>query len=128
MNYISRLFSGRIGSIQYLLGILLFSLVILLVSERQKFLPSNDSNDVFYLIEIGIFLINFLFLFSVFTRRLHDLGYSGWWSLLIFIPIAGAIQQIILLFRPGDKGNNKYGNPPPSKLEKKLQYLFAPIA
>lgn len=41
--------------------------------------------------------------------RLHDIGYSGWWSLLVFVPFVGGIIPLALLFIPGNPGSNAFG-------------------
>ncbi|ATF11314.1 DUF805 domain-containing protein [Brevibacillus sp. HB1.2] len=48
---------------------------------------------------------------SVTARRLHDTGKSGWWILLSFIPLIGAIVLLIFLCKDGE-GDNKYGANP----------------
>lgn len=35
--------------------------------------------------------------FAIGARRLHDIGKSGWWQLLLFIPIVNIIGLIILI-------------------------------
>jgi uncharacterized membrane protein YhaH (DUF805 family) len=45
-------------------------------------------------------------------RRLHDTGHSGWWLLIVLIPLIGTIWLIVLLASKGDAGPNKYGAPP----------------
>ena len=56
------------------------------------------------------------------TRRLHDVGKSGWSSwfpnLTLFVPIPGfcflgTVFIWWLMFKDGDAGKNKYGEPPP---------------
>ena len=44
------------------------------------------------------------------VRRLHDLGFSGWWILLIMLlsPLALVIIILFSIIR-GTKGENKYG-------------------
>jgi uncharacterized membrane protein YhaH (DUF805 family) len=49
---------------------------------------------------------------AVGVRRLHDTERSGWWYLLIFIPIAGAIVLIVFLALEGTVGANSYGEDP----------------
>ena len=51
--------------------------------------------------------------FAVTVRRLHDIGLSGWWLLLVFVPIIGAIFFLIVLLWGGNRGENAYGNQPP---------------
>lgn len=46
---------------------------------------------------------------AVATRRLHDVDKSGWWLLLMLIPIIGAII-LIIWFATNSKEDNKYGH------------------
>lgn len=43
--------------------------------------------------------------------RLHDLGLSGWWTLLTWIPYLGGVVALLLLVVPGEKGSNAWGEP-----------------
>jgi hypothetical protein len=49
---------------------------------------------------------------AVAVRRLHDTGRSGWWLLLSFIPIVGAIILIVWLATDGDPNPNMHGPSP----------------
>jgi len=49
---------------------------------------------------------------GVTIRRLHDTNRSGWWILVVLIPIVGWIWLIVLLVLAGDRGPNRYGPPP----------------
>lgn len=49
---------------------------------------------------------------AVFVRRMHDVGKSGWWFFIGFIPIIGTIWLLVLLFTDGDPGENSYGPSP----------------
>ena len=57
----------------------------------------------------GIF--HFLPALSVLVRRLHDVGKSGWWYFIVFIPIVN-FWLLYLLCKDGDNGENSYGNNP----------------
>jgi uncharacterized membrane protein YhaH (DUF805 family) len=50
------------------------------------------------------------------ARRLHDVGKSGWWQLVSFIPFIGLVVIIYLLVKQGETGPNKYGNDPRATL------------
>jgi uncharacterized membrane protein YhaH (DUF805 family) len=41
-------------------------------------------------------------------RRLHDTGRSGWWLLIGFLPILGAIILIVFFVSPSVSGSNQY--------------------
>ena len=46
------------------------------------------------------------------SRRLHDIGKSGWLQLLGLIPLVGWIILIYWAAQPGDSAANQYGSPP----------------
>jgi len=59
---------------------------------------------------VWLLLVPYLVFAALVTiRRSHDMGWSGWMSLLAFIPLVG----LIWLFKAGDPGANAYGPPPP---------------
>lgn len=43
------------------------------------------------------------------VRRFHDINFSGWWTLLGFIPVIGAFVLVVFACIPGTDGENKYG-------------------
>ena len=49
---------------------------------------------------------------SVEVRRLHDIGCSGWWMLLLLLPIIGWIALFVLSVLDSQKGQNKWGANP----------------
>jgi uncharacterized membrane protein YhaH (DUF805 family) len=48
---------------------------------------------------------------AVGVRRLHDTDRSGWWYLIIVIPLIGWIILIIFLASAGTSGVNRFGPP-----------------
>ena len=53
--------------------------------------------------------------YAVCAKRWHDQDKSGWWSLLIFIPLVGGIIMPLACGIPdGTPGCNKYGSEPRS--------------
>jgi uncharacterized membrane protein YhaH (DUF805 family) len=46
---------------------------------------------------------------AVGARRLHDIGKSGWWQLIVLIPLIGWIILIIWFAKKGDEAANAYG-------------------
>lgn len=45
---------------------------------------------------------------SIGARRLHDIGRSGWWQLLMFVPMIGGIVLLVFWVMES-KGDNEYG-------------------
>nr|WP_294936609.1 DUF805 domain-containing protein [uncultured Flavobacterium sp.] len=50
--------------------------------------------------------------FALIVRRLHDIGKSGWYWFVRFIPIVGPIWLLVLLCTEGNRGRNQYGHDP----------------
>ncbi|MFN2746778.1 MULTISPECIES: DUF805 domain-containing protein [Bacillus] len=46
---------------------------------------------------------------AVGVRRLHDIGKSGWWIFIGFIPLVGAIILLIFYCQDSEKNDNQYG-------------------
>ncbi|MCK4706107.1 MAG: DUF805 domain-containing protein [Gammaproteobacteria bacterium] len=49
---------------------------------------------------------------SVTVRRLHDIGRSGWWLLIILIPLLGAVILLVFMFLDSKPEENQYGANP----------------
>ena len=49
---------------------------------------------------------------AVSIRRLHDTDRVGWWLLICFIPLIGAIWLLVLMVLDGTAGQNQYGPDP----------------
>ncbi|GAB4531734.1 MAG: DUF805 domain-containing protein [Parvularculaceae bacterium] len=95
-------YEGRIGRRDFWIGVLVLWAV---------YISLNIVFSSLFASLLGIVLIypNF----AVLVKRCHDRGKSGWWSLLILIPILGAIWAIIDLgILEGDADDNPYGPDP----------------
>jgi uncharacterized membrane protein YhaH (DUF805 family) len=46
---------------------------------------------------------------AVTARRLHDTDRSGWWQLLILIPLIGFIILVVFLGQEGERESNRFG-------------------
>ncbi|HEX2825281.1 MAG TPA: DUF805 domain-containing protein [Burkholderiales bacterium] len=45
-------------------------------------------------------------------RRLHDIGRSGWWLLISFVPLIGIVVLIYFFVQDSQPGSNEYGPNP----------------
>lgn len=63
-----------------------------------------------------LFIVMLIFLWPalcIYAKRWHDRNKSGWWTLIILVPIVGSIWMIIELgLLKGTEGPNKYGPDP----------------
>ena len=46
------------------------------------------------------------------VRRLHDTNRSGWWQLLVLLPLVGWIILIVFCAQPSQEGDNRFGPVP----------------
>ncbi|WP_066070632.1 DUF805 domain-containing protein [Neobacillus soli] len=49
---------------------------------------------------------------AVLVRRMHDIGKSGWWILINFVPFVGGIILLIITCTDSQEGANQYGPNP----------------
>ena len=49
---------------------------------------------------------------AVAVRRLHDTGRTGWWLLILFIPVIGALVILVFTLLDSQPGDNEYGPSP----------------
>lgn len=106
MQYILGLYKGRINRINYLVGIIIAIIVLIVI---QEFIRKIENIPLLS----GIILIVFIvYIYSLVVRRLHDTGRSGWWALLGFIPFANCLLGLWLFFKGGEEKKNKYDIPP----------------
>lgn len=63
-----------------------------------------------------LIIVSLLFLYpalAIYTKRWHDRDKSGWWSLIMFVPIIGAIWFLVECgFLRGTEGPNRFGEDP----------------
>ncbi len=66
-------------------------------------------------------LLGTLYMLAVFlpglgvtVRRLHDTDKSGWWLLIAFVPLAGAVTLLVFMVLDSQPNENRYG-PNPKK-------------
>lgn len=52
---------------------------------------------------------------AVSVRRLHDTNRSGWWLLLLLIPLIGALVILLFTVQDGTPGENNYGADPKAR-------------
>lgn len=57
-------------------------------------------------------VVSFVPALAVTIRRLHDIGRSGWWYCIAFVPIIGGIILFIFTVLDSDPDRNEYGPNP----------------
>ncbi len=111
-------FTGRARRKEYwmfLLFNMIFSVVAIVADNLfgSTFIFGDDyykTSTIYGWIYLIYILATFLPGISVFVRRMHDIGKSGWWFFIFFIPIIGWIWGMVLLCKDSNFGDNKYGS------------------
>ena len=52
---------------------------------------------------------------AVTARRLHDIGRSGWWQLVVWVPVVGVFVALYWYVQPSEAMDNKWGPVPRRK-------------
>lgn len=116
MASLFNLFKGRINRSTFYVGLLLYILISCFYLLSDIYFKNNFSsfynNDIETLLIFIIVIPLIVFGVSLYVRRLHDLGHSGFWTVLIMVPIIGFIFYFYTLFRKGQESTNKYGEKP----------------
>jgi len=82
--------------------------LVLMNGDVDRFI-ANGGGGIVGLIWILVTIVPAL---AVLVRRLHDTGKSGWWALIGFIPLVGAIVLLVFTVLDSDAGENKFGESP----------------
>jgi uncharacterized membrane protein YhaH (DUF805 family) len=105
-------FSGRARRKEYWYFVLFYMLIFFVLwAVDGRTGTAGDSGDWGLL--SGVFSLAMLLpSIAVGVRRLHDTGRTGWWLLLSFIPLIGALILIYFMVQDGDAQTNAYGPNP----------------
>jgi uncharacterized membrane protein YhaH (DUF805 family) len=109
-------FSGRAARSEYwywVLFVILVQIVAWLIDMTLFGFNTTGVNPIGALASLALFLPGL----AVSIRRLHDIDRVGWWVLLAFIPVIGAIVLIYWACLRGTVGANRFG---PDPLEGKV--------
>jgi uncharacterized membrane protein YhaH (DUF805 family) len=99
-------FSGRARRKEYWFFFLFNLVIAIALSIADVVFGTYSILSVLY--SLGILLPSL----AVVVRRLHDVGKSGVWIFIAFIPIIGAIWLLFLMVKEGVSGENNYGPDP----------------
>lgn len=107
-------FSGRARRKEYWYFVL-FNIIICLV------LAVIDGVTGTLYVQEGIGLLGGIYTLAILipglavsVRRLHDTDRSGWWLLIAFVPLIGAVVLLVFVVQDGTLGENYYGSNPKS--------------
>ncbi|MFO1068249.1 MAG: DUF805 domain-containing protein [Geminicoccaceae bacterium] len=104
-------FSGRSRRKEFWLFVLVNVIVGLILSLADVMAGfSDDFGDVGPL--GGLYgLLAIIPYLAVLVRRLHDIGWSGWWALAMLVPLLNLFVLVLTVFN-GQPGPNRFGPDP----------------
>ena len=105
---------GRLNRKSYIYRSLFLSLVLCVVQGVLTFATNTiDALELlFAVVAFGFSLFSFVSNIMMDVRRLHDLDLSGWWMLLMLVPLVNIFFALYMLFFKGTDGPNQYGDDP----------------
>lgn len=103
-------FQGRTPRYQYWFFTLFCTTVTAIATSLDKFILGTHA-PFEGVISIIVSLVILVPGISITCRRLNDINKSGWWTLLVLIPIVGIIILLSWALNKSDPSSNKYGKP-----------------
>lgn len=107
-------FNGRARRKEYWMFVL-FNLLLSIAATVADYALFNTGSGAISGLYALVLLIPSL---AVGVRRLHDVGKSGWFLLIAFVPLVGVIWLLVLTCTEGTHGDNEYG------LDPKAQFAY----
>lgn len=99
-------FQGRASKKEYWMFMLVDSVICIILSIMEEMIGLS------YILSGIYFAATFLPSLAVACRRLHDTGRSGWWNLIVLIPIVGIIIFVVQTCQASQETDNQYGPQP----------------
>ncbi|WP_274630432.1 DUF805 domain-containing protein [Arvimicrobium flavum] len=109
-------FDGRINRAKFWAGIgalfvagLVATIIDMLVGSEMDFGEAGKLGVVSLIVSLASIYLGL----ALYAKRWHDRDKSGWWSLIVLIPVIGALWILIELgILEGTRGSNRYGSDP----------------
>lgn len=117
----AKLFStrGRMGVLKYaaqtFVWTVAFGLIIFALLAATGMASAGEASPVVVGVSL-VLALPFLFLMCcLMVKRLHDINMSGWFALLMLVPVVGSFFALYMMLRPGKAEANRFGAPAVTK-------------
>ncbi len=101
------MFAGRARRKEYWMFVLISAVVVLVLGFVNGLMGADvPALPVYYSLAVVLPSL------AVTVRRLHDTDRSGWWLLILLVPIVGAIVFLVFMATPGGEMANRFGASP----------------
>lgn len=105
-------FSGRARRKEYWMFILFHFIALFLLITIDTTIGTTYGEAEVGILYMVYFVLSIIPGLAVSVRRLHDLGKSGTWIFINFIPFIGGLWFLILTCMEGESKSNKWGQNP----------------
>lgn len=102
-------FNGRARRSEYWYFMLFNVIISFVLSILMSLTAGSALSNVFRIIQSLYMLAVFIPGLAVVWRRLHDIGRSGAWYLIILVPLVGVILLLVWLCKDSQPDANEYG-------------------
>ena len=105
-------FKGRINRAKFLIYMFFIQLLFIMFVFLIYYFYKYNLSIVSEILSIVASIFGIWTSLALYIKRWHDLDKSGWWILLIFIPIINLLVFIYLSIKKGTEGSNRFGKDP----------------
>jgi uncharacterized membrane protein YhaH (DUF805 family) len=112
-KYILTSFEGRINRAKFWAGVAVLFVVAAAAAIIDVLIGTRFDNQPFGLLYVIVSIASIYFSLAVYAKRWHDRDKSGWWTLIVLVPIVGGLWLLIECgMLSGSKGPNRFGADP----------------
>lgn len=105
-------FEGRAHRKEYWMYVLIYVLISVVLHVVDSIAGTVEPESGAGLLSSLFVLGTLLPSMAVTVRRLHDIGRSGWWILIGFVPLVGSLILFIFTVKAGEPTENRWGPVP----------------
>jgi uncharacterized membrane protein YhaH (DUF805 family) len=99
---------GRISRANFVPVVLVAIVLGFIFDWGKNKLTTNIALDLLYIFFDGLVLVVVYY----YVKRFHDIDKPGWYVLLLWVPIYNLYLFLLLIFKKGTMGPNKFGSDP----------------
>ena len=112
-KYLFTSFEGRINRAKFWAGVGFLIAIGLLAMFIDMLLGTTMGRDGYGIVSLVVSLASVYFALALYAKRWHDRDKSGWWSLILLVPLIGFVWWIVECgILEGTRGPNRYGADP----------------
>ncbi|QPC86619.1 DUF805 domain-containing protein [Mesorhizobium sp. NBSH29] len=109
-KYLFTSFEGRISRQPFWIGVGVLIAISVVAQILDGVLGTHSAGSGIGLVSGLAMLVCIYPAIALYAKRWHDRDKSGWWSLIGFVPIIGAVWMLVELgILKGTEGANQYG-------------------